>query len=296
MNYLFAADLHNRTTTPRYRTETPFFDIVCLPKIQWLIDTALQLKAVLIIAGDIFHTTKISIEALNQIIHEFSRLNKQIGIVIGQHDLEYHSTDLTPSPIQTLLYSNVITVLQGLQKFSCIGASWEEEIHPKSKAKILVTHRTITKDTPPFFLKDAVSAEEILNMYPNIQYICSGDNHSPFVYKQGNRAVINCGAMIRSNKDQYNHTPRAYHLDTKTNKITPVFFPITKSEKAFNNRLIDLEQTTDPASIDISVLATELRKTTDTPDFVDTLNFVMKKAKATSNIVELAHTILKEST
>lgn len=278
--YLFAADLHIRTTKPRFRTENNFFKEVGLPKLQWLVNLANTNSARLIIAGDLFHTTKIDILTVNIVIKELRKAVNMPYIVVGQHDLLYQSLDLSPSPIQTLLYAEVVRLLNTSEWNNCCGLSWGDEKTCDLDIQLLVMHKTVTENDPPFFLEDAISAKDVLAMYHKAQYICSGDYHRPHVFEQGNRALINPGSMLRMNRDQQDHIPRVYLLETSTNEITKIPFPITPASEAFNIRLIDIESNKKQLSVDVTDLVDALKQTTEFPDFPTALNIVMKKAGA----------------
>jgi hypothetical protein len=56
--------------------------------------------------------------------------------------------------------------------------------------------------------------------------IVTGDNHLPFVVKEGNQLLVNPGSMMRMTASQIDHKPRVYLWFADDNTVKPVYLPI----------------------------------------------------------------------
>ena len=287
MKFLATADLHLRETTPRYRKDKYF--VSQYEKIKWILDQSIQHRASILIAGDIFDTPKLPYSFTNIYLEILLDHPLSIYACVGQHDLRYHVNNLDNTPMGTLIAGNVITNLS--QSFIQISG-WGEKI-PKEEKMILLTHRCVTPKEPPFFLEDAVSAESMLKSHPQYQYIISGDYHTPHVTQIKDRWLINPGSVMRSNKDQEEHKPRVYLIDTTKGTVEPIFIPIKPASEVFDFAKMDREDKTDKAVISEFVKAIQVKA--NRPNFPRILQQVVEKADPNKQVKSIISDTMESS-
>jgi hypothetical protein len=244
MIYLACADIHISEHKPRYRKDD-YFAASC-EKLKWAISQANEHEAQLIIAGDLFDSSKASVYVLNTVMGIIQAADKEPIVIAGQHDLRYH-TSLEKTPIYNLALSGDITLLiSDSMKFhtstgtSIIsGYSWEKEPQdPNFHTDILMLHHCCTPEEPPFFLEDATSAADLSKMYPNAKYIVCGDYHIP--HHTGN--VINCGTFMRNKKDMLDHQPYVWLIDTDKDEVKKIKVPIAPADEVFDIEAIAYDE------------------------------------------------------
>ena len=289
MKYICTADLHFTHLRPKHRIDN--YMETSLKKLQWIVLTANKYGATLLIAGDIFDGIKVPSLLVNKVIDILSKCKNGVLSVAGQHDMEYKSLDLEPSPYYTLQKASVITHIGSKDKIK--GISWGEKNKRNGEA-ILLIHATITPKEPPFFLEDqAVSATDALRKYQGYRYIVSGDYHTPFVKKIKGRALINCGPMLRSNKDQVDFRPRVYLLDTDQDLIKPLYIPIEVSDKVFN---IPKEVEVDNAfSEKMKEFILKLSKSEERPDYPTVVKMIVKETDSTKRVRDLSEKYIRQA-
>lgn len=288
-NKIFSADWHIRASKPQYRVDE--YSTTILDKVQFIVDTANKYDADIIVAGDVFHNIKVGTRTVNRLIQILKKLKGKCYAVFGQHDLEGHNEDMTPTPYLTLMLSDVIVNLADYDIFDNIcGVPWEGQLNIDSKKindeSILVIHHCVTPEKSPFFLEDsAMTAQEILDSCPEFKYIVSGDYHVPFVVKEGDRMVINCGCIGRSNKDQIDYEPRIYLLEQDKKKLSVIKIPIRPGDEVFH---IPKDMSLDTH---FSEHIEEILKSTnkdEKPDFITTVHVIMRDPEFTDRQRALA--------
>jgi len=207
VKYLACGDLHITNKQPRYRCDNYWETIQ--HKLKFIIDTANERDAQILIAGDIFDSSRMGYEVTNIIISMFHEAHKIPLCIAGQHDLKYH-TDLDKCPLYTLALAGAVKIIDGVFE-NIAGAGFGDPI-PEDKAQILITHTTITESTPPFFLEDAIPAKKFMRMNPQFEIIVSGDYHVPFVKRLGKQVLINTGTLIRNKKDMHGYVPYIWEI------------------------------------------------------------------------------------
>lgn len=288
-NILAAADLHIRHSPPVYRIDNYWETIQ--EKLVWIVETANKNKAVICISGDTFDTPRVSHRVVNKVIDIFRKAKNPVIMIPGNHDLVYHSTDLELTPLMTLAKAGVITLLHNTvdKNSSIYGLGWEGKYIPKEDVDILLIHKCVTLSTPPFFLKDAISAQDLLNMYPQFKYIISGDYHTPFIFETDKGTVINPGTIMRNKIDQVNHKPCVY-LMIKDN-IHRIEIPHKKFEEVFDTKLIECD-TKMSSDIGLTELIKAISSKQNKPDFKKILIAITKKEKVTSSVRTILQDII----
>jgi hypothetical protein len=285
MKIIATADLHMTTAQPVNRTDD--YEATVIDKFNQILGFAMQHGAILTISGDLWDTAKLSkvpYELTNKIL-QMIRLSKvRILACHGQHDMTYHNPNLQTSPYYTLLVGGGIEIpgpmgiiIDGVRFY---GAGWGQQIvMPPEKnddiADVLLLHRTITPLEPPFYLKDATSAQIVLEKLYNYDLILSGDFHESFLSEMEGRFLVNPGPMLRASVDKRDYRPRVYLIDTETAEINPIFLKI--KDDVWNDDRIEKQ-----AQHDISITTNGLRdamaRKEDRPNFFKILDGVVAEA------------------
>lgn len=231
-------DLHVRESTPTMRTEKDFFAAVVEPKLEWIVETSNKYKAPICIAGDIFDQAGVRYFVANRTAQILREAKYGIYTVPGQHDMNFHSQLLMDTPYQSLMEARVIKDVHGgvrhafEDKVLISGAGFG--IEPRLYSDILLAHSCITENNPPFFLEDALSADDYLRLYDQWRIIISGDYHVSHVTRKDNRILVNCGPMFRKDKTQIDVVPKAYLINIDDLSYQALFIPHRPGNEAFD--------------------------------------------------------------
>ncbi len=214
--FIGCGDLHAAKNKPRYRID-PYWE-TWQGKMRWVINYANEVGARLLIAGDIFDTSRVSPDVTNIVLEIFLEAYDVPYVVAGQHDLKYH-TDLDKCPLYTLALAGAVKIVDRFEEFT--GAGFGQPI-PEEANKFLITHTTITEGDPPFFLPDAIAAKKFMRQHQQYDIIISGDYHVPFSVKLGKQLLINTGTLIRNKKDMHGYHPYIWDITTGGGNPTKV--------------------------------------------------------------------------
>jgi len=289
--YLCTGDIHIVNANTRYRIDN--LSQASLGKINWLVETATKYQATLVIAGDLFDTYNIGWGVYNQVADILLKSHFTPLVVAGQHDIRNHAKTIEESPLQALETAGAIKMLQPDPVGVITGIGWGVECDAtKMRSEVLVIHKCCTEGEPPPFMPGAVSAKTLLNMYPNHKYIVVGDYHVPHLTHHKDRWVLNCGTVLRKNKDQYNFKPTCYLLDTEKDKVVTMSIPIAPADKVFDKGVLEKEEEIG-ITLDTSTLE-GLMTSSDTPlDFESVVFDVMAKSNQ-HHTQELLYEIFSE--
>lgn len=305
MKFIACADLHIRSTRPRYRKDD-YFKTVC-DKFEQIISLSNKYQAHLVIAGDFFDSVKVGHKVVNAVLEIMSALNQgqRVFVCAGQHDMSYHTHDLSSSPLQTVIQAGRAEMLtpncpillkeshKDIWLYGCsFGQTPIKSVH---KNAILVIHKPITKNEPPFFLTDAVSSEDFLKEYAKSYFlIIAGDFHEPFKRVKFGSVLINCGPMMRQSIDQAKLKPRVWFIDTAAKKVFPLFLNIEPAEFVF--AFENVKQKEESAfSKELNELVKTLKNNAKRPDYKETVNLVMKKGKVVKRVRNKVNSIIEEA-
>lgn len=302
MKIVAAADLHITTARPVNRVDDYVETI--LGKIDQIIHLTRKNKAVLALAGDIVDTTKmskVSYELINKVIQIIRLSQTRVFACHGQHDIAYHNQNLQVSPYYTLFVSGALEMPAHLgivvENTRFYGAGWGQKIPiPQEKIKgvsdVLLLHRTITPGEPPFYLKDATPAQEVMKALPMYDYFICGDYHVPFWNKsKAGQILVNCGPMLRQKINERDLKPRIHLIDTDTGTVTPFFLKI--QEQVWNDARLE-KQKEHEVTIETDGLLEVMTRQNDRPDFLKILNKTLTETKD-ARLVEMVQDILTEA-
>lgn len=301
MKLIACADLHIKSNRPQYRKDDYFQ--TAINKFKQIINIANKHDAILIVAGDFFDSVTVGHKVVNNILEALEKLKNKCYVCAGQHDLSYHTHDLSSSPLQTLIYTkkiillnqnNPLKIFKDEEEEWLYGCSFEQEpVKPKYENSILVIHKSITPEKPPFFLPDALSAEDAIDKYTGYYLIISGDFHEPFsLHKYGN-VLINCGPMLRQNIDQTELKPRVWLVDTIKQRHKQIFLDIEPAELVFSLEEIGQKKESN-FSKELEELVKILKSKSNNPDYKKTVRLVMDKEKVPKNVRDKVNFILGE--
>jgi DNA repair exonuclease SbcCD nuclease subunit len=268
-------------------------------KLRQIIKLCNKYEAILILAGDIFDSPTVGHKVVNVIIQLLGKLKTKCIIVPGQHDQVNHLKDLEASPLFTLHLSKKIEILHNRNPYNIgydvYGSGFGTNPVGIERGKnILVIHKSITPEKPPFFLPDAISAKEAFKKYDGYQYIISGDYHVPFIKKVGKRLLINCGSMMRENVDQIEHKPRVYLLDLEKNRAKPIFLKIENYESVFALDMVKKKEAS-LLSDELGELVDVLKESNKRPDFIQTVKVISNSEKVGKKVIKKTEELIEEA-
>lgn len=248
MSHVAPACRAERTTAEWYSTQANYIGQVR--------DLCNNLKAPLLIAGDLFDRPDNPAELVNFIIREFAQFKHYVFAVPGQHDLFHHAlVDIKRTSYWTLVESASILNLsqdkpggyRGLP-LSLYGYAWgldpPQELPlrfhpdgtPDTDPKIAVTHRYVWTAKPNTGHPLAEGHSELGQQYQKFRQfdvVLSGDNHLFFyVHNKELRPTswFNSGSFLIRKMDEMKHRPcvgilysdgtvKSHYLDTSKDQF-----------------------------------------------------------------------------
>lgn len=299
-------DIHFTERCPRNRKDDYFS--ATLNKFEQMLKIVSNTDSkTLLVAGDFFDSPTEPYMITEAILSIIKKYKVRILAVVGQHDLRYHKSGIKNSPIGILVAACEIELLSNTEvtqigSISIIGSGWGED--PEKKADIMVTHRMVVESDPLWYGQtDYMTGKGLLKKYKWAKCIVSGDNHKPHSVTFKGRTNINCGSMMRSNKNQIEHTPFIWFINTDGWKISKKRLKIDPPEDVFDFDKIEREtlakETKEQALLNAEVgikkfidsMPSEERKR---PEFKTILKRVIKQNKPKKDIINLANEIMEE--
>jgi DNA repair exonuclease SbcCD nuclease subunit len=209
---ILCADIHLRDTVPKCRIDD--YWQAQQNKIEFIRQLQEKYNCLIYCAGDLFHKSKSSpyLEGWS-----LTHLPDNMIIIPGQHDLPNHNIDNFEKSSIGVLHAS---------EFYTIFTNPFGEMLKLSDGKGLI-HTFIQKpDDEQDRIIGGSSAKALLNKYPDLKLIVSGDNHKPFVVEHEGRLLVNPGSIMRMTIGQIEHKPRVYLWYEETNCVEPVYLPI----------------------------------------------------------------------
>lgn len=194
---LCMADLHFSSVRPMCRTDEDWIETQrrYLEEIKHIIYR--ENVDTVVIAGDIFDTPVVSPTIVNMVLSfilELRSKNRLVYFCAGNHDLPYHTVErIEQSSFGALdLIRNKNAVNDMVQ---CIDFDEKDAVAEKS---VIAIHRFVVQGEsakPP--IRGAITASELVELYPSASCIIVGDNHEAWYKRIGNTIVINCGTLLQ---------------------------------------------------------------------------------------------------
>ncbi len=227
--FLACADLHLRDDTPICRTDD--YQKAQMGKFRMMCNYAREFGVPILIAGDIFDNWKPSHRLVAQVINWTTGL--MVIAVPGQHDLPQHNLQLLDKSGLGVLEAHGWHVLRGggggrelIPGLLIEGYSFGEEPQKYIKADVILWHTMNYPGKPPYPGCEAPHCSKLVDRFPNVKLIITGDNHETFTFTRNETVrIINPGAMMRATADQVDHEPVFFTVD-KHLSCQRVKFPI----------------------------------------------------------------------
>jgi len=287
MNYLVSTDWHITNKTPRIRTDD--YQDTIFHKIEWICKLANKQDCPLVIAGDLYDKPLLPMTLQNQLIKIFQSVKNGVYGVWGQHDVFFHNPDLNKTCYGNLLNSKALKPVSDL---GWIGVNFGEDI--PEDIGILCIHHPITPGPPPFYMSNAVSAEDFMKKHKTFRVIISGDYHVHHITRTKNQLLINSGPIMRMSKDKMEYIPKVVMFDDETLEYTTFDIPIEK--EVFNLDIADKDDMSEYKE-ELRELANSIRMNSVDKKFEDVLEHVISELKPKnrvrakiSKIMEMAST------
>jgi DNA repair protein SbcD/Mre11 len=291
---ILTADNHFQINTPVSRKDD--FIATQIRKMSFLKELSKKHNATILNAGDTTHKAREerTTELLNLLM---DNLPHMVGI-LGNHDLLAHRMDNLPKSIMSILIkTGLYQVLSSNEPYhltddiDLYGFHWGEELchfdtHP-DKTNIAIWHKLILgrDDTLSKYVSNPVFGDNVLKNFPEYDIILTGDNHTPFIFSDGDRHLVNPGSLLRLNTKQKDFKPRVYLYDTNTKALELIYIPI-EEDVISTNHLSEKEAT------DFSAYIEAIENNDITIDFEGNLKNVILEADASSNIISIIENFL----
>ncbi len=285
--FIACADLHLTEKKPAYRIEEDWMS-VCLGKLQQVLDKATEYECDVYIAGDLFDKSAHSPELINAVMSMFEIFKHYITIIPGQHDIKNHNLEL--------IYKSSIGTINYLKNILVIGKSFngndDKDFFPFGSdlkylgGDIAFIHQLAYKEKPWAGVSKSGNYKRIINKMKGYRLIIAGDHHLPFIAMYNNCTFLNCGSMLRTDRDQIDHKPAFYFVSDDLSIET---IPYKIRNKVFDTSAIKLIEKKDQA---ISEVAEQMKM-----DIQVNLNFKknMTKYLDRNKINESVKDIIKEA-
>lgn len=226
MKAIISSDIHIRPDLPRCRIDSNWEETQRL-MIEEIINIANKYNIPLCIVGDLFDSGSVPDRLINMLLNEFSKINKKVYFIAGNHDLPYHSiTNVNNSSIGILisLLSNHKKIEHGMP----CGVWHDFNCEILGEGTIFFTHRLVfksLKSIPPNCT--GVTAQQLIDevteINSKIQWIFTGDNHKNFHYENNGIHVVNPGCTIRQSVDEISYKPSVFYVDTEKEIVERIY-------------------------------------------------------------------------
>lgn len=246
--FIVAADLHLSENKPAYRIETDWIG-VCVGKFKQLLLAAVQNECPLIIPGDFFDKSSHSPELVNLVSDLIIESGVKVIVVPGNHDIKNHNLQLlNKSSIYTLGYSGAKIISEPtsitLQGIKIDMFPFGSELCDLG-GDVAIIHEFAYQKAPwPGCSPDGNFKRIIKRLGGNYKLIIAGDHHQDFVANWNDSKFLNCGAMLRTDRDEQDRSP-AYYSISEDLKIAKIYYKIEK--QVFDLNAIDLINKKDEA-------------------------------------------------
>lgn len=271
---IITADWHLRDTIPICRTDD--FIATQWAKVQEI--RLLQKKHTCPIyhAGDLFDHWKPSPHLLSIVI---ANLSERFFTTTGNHDLPQHNVEL--------LYKSGLWTVVAANRLSLIGVDWgrvpDKQENLVAGKKVLVWHVMTYNGKTPWPGCTDLSAEQILEKYPEYDLIITGHNHKTFTATKKGRLLINPGSITRQSADQIDHCPCVFLWYGETNTAEPYYLNYP-TDVISNQHIEVIKERNDRISAFIERLTAEWESDVD---FERNIELFLQKNQIRKSVIEI---------
>lgn len=221
--YLVTSDWHLRNDRPVARIDEDWIDAQ-RKMIKFIVDTANDENASIVIGGDLFNTAIVPVRISNLFLSEIRRSTKIVYVMGGNHSLVYHQ--------ENLLDDSSVGLLQYIGGNVRYLPSEENREDGRFEHSAILDDRCIIIHTLCFEDEDqipygsnATHAKKLLDKYKDYSYLFLGDNHTSFVCTCKGGTVINPGTPIVQNASLIDYAPCVYIVDTVNDALKKIYVP-----------------------------------------------------------------------
>ena len=290
MRFVLTADWHLREDRPRCRKDDDWIGTQ-KKALKGILDICLRKRCDLFVVGDMFHRPGEfrMVKLVQDLASELGSNDLSLNYLCGNHDMLYHSSlNLDKSAIGLLEESNNCFFIKDNARCEDVRISAPDFDKDVDKDASIVFMHVLCfpsmKDMPPNV--NAVCAKDLLEEYPNAEWIFTGDYHKNFHYKWKERHVVNSGCLLRQASDFKDYQCGVYYIDT--DKEIVEFIRIIDDEELVDDSYIMEEKERDER---IGKFVDKLSNTRGiTLDFIDNV----EKALMSSNVDESVKNMVKE--
>lgn len=220
---ILTGDWHIREDIPVSRVDD--FMLTQRKKLSFIRKMQKEFNCPVLHSGDVFNYWKVNPFLISFALTYFP--SNIIG-VYGNHDLPRHSYKLRKESALYALEKAGIFEEQGLSygnKSDDFESLDDFTIVIKGR-RILVRHVFVYRAKREFWYGDkAVSARALIEKFPDVDLIVTGDNHQSFVEEYDGRLVVNPGCLLREKLNEKDYQPTIYLWYADQNKVVPVVVP-----------------------------------------------------------------------
>lgn len=289
MRFVLTADWHLREDRPRCRKDENWLGTQksALNSIFAICD---KTKANLYVVGDIFHRSNEfkMVRDVQILADDLERVGLKLYYLCGNHDLKYHSSlNLNSSAIGLLRSSNNCRLIKD-NPFENLDAPNFDEM-PRDDVDYLFLHTLCfpdMKSMPPNV--NAVCAKDLLEEFPKVNWIFTGDYHRNFHYKWKGRHVVNPGCLLRQASDMKDYECGVYYIDTEKEIVD--FIRIIDNEELVDDSYI-VEQKERDERIDDFVSKLGETKAVSL-DFIDNVEKAMRANDLDEDVREMVSELI----
>uniref|UniRef100_A0A6M3M2W3 Putative calcineurin-like phosphoesterase n=1 Tax=viral metagenome TaxID=1070528 RepID=A0A6M3M2W3_9ZZZZ len=292
MNILCLGDFHLTSDRPVNRVDDWWGTVK--GKLQFVLDTAKQVKASVIIApGDFTDSPSLpysTYSSILSILQDYLNPNLIMLSCFGQHDMRYRTKENSALRALETALTPDFQIIEANEEI-CIdntlfyGTSYGEEVQDFSedtRFKVMIVHKMIIEEKLWSTQTGYETSTVFIRRHPYNLIVC-GDNHQPFTAEtKGGRVLINCGAMLRNSIDLIDHKPFVVLFDTNTKKYEKIYIPIKEGTEVFQMDTIEKTKERDK-NLETFILGLSENKSTDLT-FEDNLRQYIEENKVDSAV------------
>lgn len=218
MRGIITSDWHLREDRPRCRIDEDWI-ITQKTILNKIASEACKRNYSVYVVGDLFHrsTEFRMVRLVQQLAEVLAKDGLHLYHLAGNHDCLYNSAkNIDRSAIGLLQGTKNVYFMNDLVNIS--APNFGEPVN--KEMPIVFEHRLVfpdKKSLPPNV--EAVTAEDMLEMYPNAEWIFTGDYHHNFHYERDGRHVVNPGCLLRQAADMKDYDCGIYCVNTDIGEV-----------------------------------------------------------------------------
>jgi len=281
MKILCTGDWHITNHCPKRRTDD--FYQTMKEKVKWILNFAKENNCEYILQpGDFFDSYKVNNSVIADTIKLLYNYRHELDIVTiyGQHDMKYHSSDRSNTPLNLLDATDIIIILDNNINGLIQGISFDGDLDEmvNEKPKILMMHKMVINDEKLWAAQtDFITPNNIFKNTTAKLIVC-GDNHQGFIVKGKDKLLVNCGSLMRTKKNQKDHKPFVVLYNTVTKEYKQIFIPVKPFNEVMDLTEIEEEEKYDKNMEDF-LEEVEKEEKAPTYDFIESMNQFLNKNK-----------------